>query len=165
MSQIIYVDSGQILFLEKELLKDFIIDNSNLTEEKLKKMLIENKLTASFSSCSAISLYTDRTKVIDGVFCVRTPDGDGSFYFELNPQNCDYNGGDFIGFIVDENFSGDNIEFDEKKGTIDIEENGYYLLGDPCSIIEVNSEIYLEAGSYDICFFYKDYEDEEDDED
>ncbi len=170
MKNKVYVDSGQILIIKKDLIKNFVInDFSSENEDLYKQKIEENKLTACYSDCCAITLYSDRTKVTEGVYCVNTLHGDGTYIFEVNPKYTDYYG-NFIGFTTEETgfmytcdnkYEGDDpdedpseyVDFEESTGTVDIEESGYYIIGDPCSISEEDSEVYLEKGEYDICFF------------
>lgn len=120
---------------------------------------------------NTLTLFTEnkRTKVKNGVFCVRTLNGDGKYIFEINPSDTDIYS-DFIGFTEEETgfdytcynqYEGDDpdedpseyVAFDDSTGVVEIEEEGYYIIGDPCSISEKDEEVYLKEGDYRICFF------------
>jgi hypothetical protein len=167
----VFVDSGQILIIKKELVKDFVIDKYVGNDEEDKKKIEENKeLKACYSDCCALTAYSeDRTKVTNGVFCVNTLEGDGKYIFEVNPSGTECYG-NFIGFTEEETgfdytydnkYEGDDpdedpseyVGYDDSTGIVEIEEEGYYIIGDPCSISEEDTEVYLKEGEYKICFF------------
>jgi len=166
------IDSSQILIIKKELVKDFVINEYTVGNIEAKQRLADNKLEATYTDCCAVtSSEENRTKVVEGVFCVNTDsNGGGRYFFEVNPSDTDYCGGSFIGFTeestgfmytVDNPYEGDDpeedpseyVEFTEETGTVHIEEEGEYVIGDPCSISEEDSCVYLKSGYYDICFF------------
>ena len=89
--------------------------------------------------------------------------------FEINPSGTECYG-NFIGFTEEETgfdytydnkYEGDDpdedpseyVGYDGSTGIVEIEEEGYYIIGDPCSIEETDTEVYLKEGKYKICFF------------
>jgi hypothetical protein len=139
------VDSGQILIIKKELVENFTDNKCENKDEK-----------------------EGQTKVADGIYCVDTAYGDGTFYFEVNPSNTEVYE-DFIGFTTDSTgfsytvynkwYSEEDegcveyLQFDQTTGTIKIEEAGEYVIADPCSLTNDSPTVFLEAKEYDICFF------------
>ncbi len=170
--QKVEVDSGQILIIKKELVKDFVIDKFEMSkEEEYRKIAESNEdLKPTYSNCCAVTLFNkSRSKITNGVFCVRTLSGDGEYIFEVNPSGTECYG-DFIGFTEEETgfdytyenqYEGDDpdedpseyVGYDGSTGIVEIEEEGYYIIGDPCSISEEDTEVYLKEGEYKICFF------------